>query len=105
MSGSRIAAWLRRTVVSHFVPWVFRSRRLRSLAFKFVSELGIAYRRIPAVAEGAPRFAQRSQGRRPAPRRGGRAERPGLLPAAGVGGTLVSPAALRRGRRVGCARD
>ena len=56
MSGSRISAWIRRNIVSRLVPWMFRSPRLRGFAFKFVSELGIAYGRSPAVAEGAPRL-------------------------------------------------
>jgi 2-polyprenyl-6-methoxyphenol hydroxylase-like FAD-dependent oxidoreductase len=56
MSSSRIAAWFRGTVVARVVPWVFRAPRLRALAFKFVSELGIAYRRSPAAAEGKPRM-------------------------------------------------
>jgi 2-polyprenyl-6-methoxyphenol hydroxylase-like FAD-dependent oxidoreductase len=56
LSGNRIAAWFRRTVVARIVPWMFRSARLRRTAFKFVSELGIAYRRSPAVAEGTPRL-------------------------------------------------
>jgi hypothetical protein len=54
MSGNRIAAWFRRTVVARVVPGVFRSPRLGGLAFRFVSELGINYRRSPAAAEGAP---------------------------------------------------
>jgi hypothetical protein len=56
MSGSRLAAWVRRTIAARLVPWMFRSPRLRGLAFKFISELGIAYRRSPAVAEGNPRL-------------------------------------------------
>src|SRR5262249_33859641 len=39
-SGNRIAAWFRKAVAARLVPWVFRSRRLRSVAFRFVSELG-----------------------------------------------------------------
>jgi 2-polyprenyl-6-methoxyphenol hydroxylase-like FAD-dependent oxidoreductase len=58
MSGTRIAAWFRKTVVARVIPWVFRSPRLRRLAFKFVSELGISYRRSPAVAEGTPRLRE-----------------------------------------------
>ena len=56
MSGSRVAAWIRRTVVARVMPWVFRSPRLRRLTFQFVSELGINYRRSPAVEEGSPRM-------------------------------------------------
>jgi 2-polyprenyl-6-methoxyphenol hydroxylase-like FAD-dependent oxidoreductase len=56
ISGSRLATWFRRTIVARLVPWVFKTRRLRAMAFRFVSELAIAYRRSPAVAEGAPRL-------------------------------------------------
>jgi hypothetical protein len=56
MAGSRVAAWFRRTIAARLVPWLFRSPRLRARAFEFVSELGIAHRDSPAVAEGAPRL-------------------------------------------------
>jgi 2-polyprenyl-6-methoxyphenol hydroxylase-like FAD-dependent oxidoreductase len=56
MSGSRFAAWIRRTIVARAVPWIFRSRRLRSVAFRFVSELAISYRGSPAAVDGAPRL-------------------------------------------------
>lgn len=51
-----MAAWFRRTIVARVVPWMFRSRGLRSRAFRFVSELSIAYRRSPAAVEGTPRL-------------------------------------------------
>jgi hypothetical protein len=56
MSGRPLATWARRVVVPHVVPHVFESRRLRRTAFSFVSELGIRYRKSPAVAEGEPRL-------------------------------------------------
>jgi 2-polyprenyl-6-methoxyphenol hydroxylase-like FAD-dependent oxidoreductase len=56
MSRSRVAAWFRRTIAARLVPWVLSARPLRAVAFKFVSELGIAYRRSPAVAEGSPKL-------------------------------------------------
>src|SRR5262249_13349574 len=34
MSSSRSGAWFRRAVVARVVPWVFRSPRLRGLAFR-----------------------------------------------------------------------
>jgi hypothetical protein len=43
-------------VVPRVLPRVFRSPGLRAFAFRFVSELGIRYRRSPAVAEGEPRL-------------------------------------------------
>jgi 2-polyprenyl-6-methoxyphenol hydroxylase-like FAD-dependent oxidoreductase len=52
MSGRPLAAWARRIVIPHVVPHLFASRRLRRAAFAFVSELGIRYRKSPAVAEG-----------------------------------------------------
>jgi 2-polyprenyl-6-methoxyphenol hydroxylase-like FAD-dependent oxidoreductase len=56
MSANRIASWFRRTIVARVVPWIFRAAGLRNRAFKFVSELGIAYPRSPAAAEGTPRL-------------------------------------------------
>jgi hypothetical protein len=51
MSDRRLATWARRVVVPHVVPHLFSSRALRRTAFAFVSELGIRYRKSPAVAE------------------------------------------------------
>ncbi|HET7457650.1 MAG TPA: FAD-dependent monooxygenase, partial [Gemmatimonadaceae bacterium] len=60
MSSGRAAGWARRMVVPRVLPRVVGrvvgSRRLRAFAFRFVSELGIRYRRSPAVAEGMPRL-------------------------------------------------
>jgi 2-polyprenyl-6-methoxyphenol hydroxylase-like FAD-dependent oxidoreductase len=56
MSGRPLATWARRVVVPHVVPHVFDSHWLRRTAFSFVSELGIRYRKSPAVAEGQPRL-------------------------------------------------
>jgi hypothetical protein len=55
MSGRPLATWARRVVVPQVVPHVFGSRWIRRAAFAFVSELGIRYRRSPAVVEGEPR--------------------------------------------------
>ena len=55
MSGRPFATWARRVVIPHVVPHLFESRPLRRSAFAFVSELGIRYRRSPAVAEGEPK--------------------------------------------------
>jgi 2-polyprenyl-6-methoxyphenol hydroxylase-like FAD-dependent oxidoreductase len=65
MSGRPLATWARRVVVPQIVPPVFESRWIRRAAFTFVSELGVRYRRSPAVVEGEPR--QRS-GPRPGDR-------------------------------------
>jgi len=54
-SRGAIAGWARR-VVPRLLPRVYESRRLRAFAFRFVSELGIHYRRSPAVVEGEPRL-------------------------------------------------
>jgi hypothetical protein len=56
MSGRPLATWVRRVVIPHVVPHVFDSHWLRQTAFSFVSELGIRYRKSPAVAEGEPRL-------------------------------------------------
>ena len=55
MSGRPLATWARRVAVPHVVPHLLGSRWLRRAAFAFVSELGIRYRKSPAVAEGEPR--------------------------------------------------
>jgi hypothetical protein len=56
MSSGRVATWARVVVVARILPLVIRSRRLRAAAFRFLSELGIHYRRSPAVVEGEPRL-------------------------------------------------
>ena len=56
MAGSALAAWFRRTIVSRILPLVFRWGRLRATAFRFVSELAIAYRRSPAVVDARPKL-------------------------------------------------
>jgi 2-polyprenyl-6-methoxyphenol hydroxylase-like FAD-dependent oxidoreductase len=56
MSSSALAEWARRAVMPTVLPPVFGSTRLRSRAFRFISELGIRYRHSPAVAEGEPRL-------------------------------------------------
>ena len=56
LSPGKLTAWLRRTVPAQIVPFVLRSKRLRTLAFRFISELDIAYRRSSAVREGTPRL-------------------------------------------------
>ena len=55
-SSGALAGWARRIVVPSVLPRVMGSRRLRASAFRFVSELGIRYRRSPAVREGEPRL-------------------------------------------------
>jgi 2-polyprenyl-6-methoxyphenol hydroxylase-like FAD-dependent oxidoreductase len=56
MSSGAVAGWARRVVVPSVLPRIVGSRRLRALAFRFVSQLGIRYRRSPAVTEGEPRL-------------------------------------------------
>jgi 2-polyprenyl-6-methoxyphenol hydroxylase-like FAD-dependent oxidoreductase len=55
MSGRPLATWARRVVAPHVVPHLFGSDWVRRTAFAFVSELGIRYRKSPAVVEGEPR--------------------------------------------------
>jgi hypothetical protein len=54
MSDGPLARWARRVVVPHVVPHLFGSPAARRTAFAFVSELGIRYRKSPAVSEGEP---------------------------------------------------
>ena len=56
LSDSALASWLRRTVAASVIPGVLTSTRLRAFAFRFISELGIRYRRSPAVTEAEPRL-------------------------------------------------
>jgi 2-polyprenyl-6-methoxyphenol hydroxylase-like FAD-dependent oxidoreductase len=58
LSGGRVATWARRAILPHVVPRILGSRMVRRTAFAFVSELGIRYRKSPAVVEGSPRQAQ-----------------------------------------------
>ncbi len=54
LSPNALASWLRRTVPGTVIPIVLGSKRLRTYAFRFISELDIRYRRSPAVLEGTP---------------------------------------------------
>jgi hypothetical protein len=54
MSSGVLMAWVRRSVMGRVLPRVMRGERLRTFAFRFVSELGIRYRASPAVTEGTP---------------------------------------------------
>jgi 2-polyprenyl-6-methoxyphenol hydroxylase-like FAD-dependent oxidoreductase len=56
MSGGLLATWVREVVVPRVFRGVLGSERLRTTAFRFVSELGINYRKSPAVMEGEPRL-------------------------------------------------
>jgi hypothetical protein len=56
MSGGWFVTWLRKSVIARVVPLVVRRGRLQRAAFQFVSELGIRYRRSPAVTESEPRL-------------------------------------------------
>lgn len=54
MSSNALAAWVRRAVVSRVMPRVIGAERLRTFAFRFVSEIAIGYRKSVAVTEGTP---------------------------------------------------
>ena len=54
MSSNAAVAWLRRVVLPHVVPLAIGGERLRTFAFRFVSELGIAYRDSSLATEGTP---------------------------------------------------
>jgi 2-polyprenyl-6-methoxyphenol hydroxylase-like FAD-dependent oxidoreductase len=56
VSDRPLATWARGVVVPHVVPRLLSSRAVRQTVFAFVSELGIRYRKSPAVAEGEPRL-------------------------------------------------
>jgi len=54
LSRGMVASWLRRTVPGRVLPLVLSIRRLRTIAFRFISELDIRYRRSPIVVNGEP---------------------------------------------------
>jgi hypothetical protein len=56
VSSGRAASWARQVVMSRILPGLVTTSWLRSAAFRFVSELGIRYRRSPLVEEGSPRL-------------------------------------------------
>jgi 2-polyprenyl-6-methoxyphenol hydroxylase-like FAD-dependent oxidoreductase len=56
MSSGRAASWAREVVAPLVLPRVLASTWLRSKAFRFVSELAIAYPQSPVVLEGEPRL-------------------------------------------------
>jgi 2-polyprenyl-6-methoxyphenol hydroxylase-like FAD-dependent oxidoreductase len=57
-SGGAVATWVRRVLVGSLMRIVTPSSWVRRKAFHFVSQLGIRYRRSPAVSEGVPRLAE-----------------------------------------------
>ena len=56
MSNSPLAVWSRREVVARVLPRVLNSKRVRALAFQFISELAIRYRKSALATEGEPRL-------------------------------------------------
>jgi aromatic ring hydroxylase-like protein len=56
-SGGAVTS-LRRVMVRRVVAPALSSSRVRAFAFHFVSQLGIRYRKSPAVAEGEPRLSK-----------------------------------------------
>jgi hypothetical protein len=56
MSPGRVSPWVRRIVVPRVLPRLLESQWPRIVAFRFVSELRIRYRRSPIVEEGEPRL-------------------------------------------------
>jgi 2-polyprenyl-6-methoxyphenol hydroxylase-like FAD-dependent oxidoreductase len=58
MSAGAFASWVRNVFVARLMPKLFETPSLRAWAFKFVSELGIRYRRSPVVAEGSPTLSR-----------------------------------------------
>jgi 2-polyprenyl-6-methoxyphenol hydroxylase-like FAD-dependent oxidoreductase len=56
VSGSTVTQLARRTIGAYLIPRALGSRRLRTYLFRFVSQLGVRYRRSPAVTEGEPRL-------------------------------------------------
>lgn len=58
VASRRSVTSLRRVVVRRVVAPALSSPRVRAFAFHFVSQLGIRYRKSPAVTEGEPRLSK-----------------------------------------------
>ena len=56
VSRGSYAAALRRLIVRHVIARALSRRRIRSIAFHFVSQLGIRYADSPVVTEGTPQL-------------------------------------------------
>jgi len=54
MSSNAAVAWLRRVLIPRIIPLAIGGERLRTYAFRFVSEIGIEYRDGPLATEGTP---------------------------------------------------
>ena len=54
MSSNAAVAWLRRVVLPRIIPLAIGGERLRTRAFRFISELGIEYRDSALATEGTP---------------------------------------------------
>ena len=61
LSDSPLVVWSRREVVARVLPRILSSKRLRTFAFQFISELAIRYRKSVLVTEGAPRLREGPQ--------------------------------------------
>ena len=61
MSGSRLVTSLRRIVVRRVVAPALSRPSIHAAAFHFLSQLGIRYRKSPAVAEGEPKLPKGPQ--------------------------------------------
>jgi 2-polyprenyl-6-methoxyphenol hydroxylase-like FAD-dependent oxidoreductase len=58
MSSNSAVAWLRRVLLPRLVPLAIGGERLRTFAFRFVSEIGIEYRDGPLSSEGTPALSE-----------------------------------------------
>jgi 2-polyprenyl-6-methoxyphenol hydroxylase-like FAD-dependent oxidoreductase len=61
ISNSAVVVWFRRAVVARVLPRILSSKRLRTFAFQFISELSIRYRNSALVTEGEPRLREGPQ--------------------------------------------
>jgi 2-polyprenyl-6-methoxyphenol hydroxylase-like FAD-dependent oxidoreductase len=58
MSSNAMVAWIRRVVMPRIVPLAIGGERLRTFAFRFVSEIGIEYRDGMLATEGVPALSE-----------------------------------------------
>ncbi len=58
MSSNAVVAWIRRVVMPRVIPLAIGGERLRTFAFRFVSEIGIEYRDSTLSTEGTPALSE-----------------------------------------------
>ena len=104
MSSNAAVAWLRRVVLPRIVPLAIGGERLRTFAFRFVSEIGIEYRDSTLATEGTPALSEGPRAGERLPGCAGARRRPRVDAAARGGGRVVHGAVWCASGRVRAER-